>query len=121
MSYTRIICIDFDGVIHSYSSGWQGAATVADLPVPGAFAWLNELLDDPGFKPVIYSSRSKEDSGINAMQVWFGEHGFARVSELEFPTQKPAAYLTVDDRALMFQGVFPELQWMLDFKAWNKR
>lgn len=35
-----ILCVDFDGVIHSYASGWTKTDTVADDPVPGAIGWL---------------------------------------------------------------------------------
>jgi hypothetical protein len=35
------ICVDFDGVLHSYASGWKGAGVVADGPVDGAIEWLN--------------------------------------------------------------------------------
>jgi hypothetical protein len=30
-----ILCLDFDGVLHSYTSGWKGAAVIPDPPVPG--------------------------------------------------------------------------------------
>lgn len=34
------ICVDFDGCLHAYTSGWQGAEVVSDPPVPGAIDWL---------------------------------------------------------------------------------
>ena len=37
-----IICLDFDGVIHSYTSGWKGAAVIPDPPVPGALEFIVE-------------------------------------------------------------------------------
>lgn len=30
-----ILCLDFDGVCHSYTSGWKGAAVIPDPAVPG--------------------------------------------------------------------------------------
>jgi len=35
-----ILCVDFDGVIHSYTSKWVDEATIPDPPVPGALRWL---------------------------------------------------------------------------------
>ena len=27
-----ILCLDFDGVVHSYTSGWKGADVIPDPP-----------------------------------------------------------------------------------------
>ena len=31
----KTVVFDFDGVVHSYTSGWQGEDTIPDPPVPG--------------------------------------------------------------------------------------
>ena len=41
-----ILAIDFDGVLHSYSSGWKGSRNIPDPPVDGAIEWLNGLVSD---------------------------------------------------------------------------
>lgn len=131
-----IICVDFDGVIHSYSSGWQGVDVIPDDPVPGAIEWLMDHLQVPegvcamaepykGPEVQIYSSRSKDPSGVRAMQAWLIKHGmrseYITDGILKFPTQKPAAFLTIDDRAICFNGKFPTSEEMMAFKPWNKR
>lgn len=131
-----IVLVDFDGVIHSYSSGWQGADVVGDPPVRGAIDWLVEHLPIPepisamgppytGPEVQIYSSRSRQSGGVKAMQEWLVRNGLHRayISEgiLKFPTQKPAAFLTIDDRAICFDGRFPTSEEMMAFKPWNKR
>lgn len=121
---TKIICVDFDGVLHSYTSGWKGATDIPDPPVPGAIEWLIALCDDPEVEPAIYSSRSRYDGAVKAMQAWLVSHGFPQKlldsHRIAFPTQKPAAFLTLDDRAVCFTGVFPPLEEMKLFKPWNK-
>ena len=37
------IAADCDGVLHSYVSGWQGADSLPDPPVPGAIEWLEDV------------------------------------------------------------------------------
>ena len=114
-----ILCVDFDGVLHSYTSGWHGVDVVKDPPVPGAIEFLNKALDH--FRVCIYSSRSKETSGILAMQNFLAING-AKVSELEWWSEKPPAFLTIDDRAICFEGSFPaDPAALLNFKPWNKR
>ena len=39
-----ILCLDFDGVIHSFKSGWKGAGKIPDPPVEGAIEWIRSLL-----------------------------------------------------------------------------
>ena len=63
-----ILCLDFDGVIHSYTSGWQGARSIPDMPVLGALEFIVEALNH--FQVCIYSSRSRYLGGKRAMKRW---------------------------------------------------
>lgn len=131
--YNQIICVDFDGVIHSYTSGWKGVDVIPDPPVPGAIEWLEKHLPKPGTDPSdhvgpivqIYSSRSKSWRGRRAMKRWLLENGLRlwhiHKGTLKFPTKKPAAFLTIDDRAICFEGKFPTLDQMMFFEPWYKR
>jgi hypothetical protein len=133
----RILCVDFDGVIHSYDSGWKGRSEIPDPPVPGAFEWLERLIEynesgrsfaggvpspEPAFKIYIYSSRSAHRDGRHAMRQWFLAHGFDEdlLNKIVFAKEKPPAFLTIDDRAFCFKGTFPDSDWLLNFKPWNK-
>jgi hypothetical protein len=125
-----ILCLDFDGVLHSYTSGWQGAANITDPPVEGAMRFIWDATDH--FRVAIYSSRSGQKGGIRAMkewlesyfrQYWAADHTTCldKLSDIEWPTEKPAAFVTIDDRAIQFDGRWPDIQSLLDFKPWNKR
>lgn len=130
MSNKPILCLDFDGVIHSYESGWQGADVIPDPPVPGAIAFLREAVKH--FRVVIYSSRSNTHNGRVAMRTWLGNHimqddpNIIRhdppwFAAIEWPTEKPAAMVTIDDRAITFEGTWPSIETLITFKPWNKR
>lgn len=127
------ICIDFDGVIHSYEKGWQGGAIYGEV-VPGFFEWVERVRHQ--FKLVIYSSRSKDDAGVTAMALWLHEKRNAWIKSggerhpteplsMEFAHEKPAAWLTIDDRAIQFRGDWtaPELDAMTmrAFRPWNAK
>jgi hypothetical protein len=49
------------------------------------------------------------------------EQGFHDPLELEWPTEKPPALVTIDDRAITFTGEWPAMAELLAFKPWNKR
>jgi hypothetical protein len=113
------LCLDFDGVLHSYTSGWLGATVIPDLPVPGAIEFLREAIKH--FTVAIHSSRSHQDGGIAAMQEWLAKHGdFDLVISIFWPDHKPSAFVTIDDRALTFDGTWPDIEVLLKFRPWNK-
>lgn len=129
-----ILCVDFDGVIHSYKSGWQGAAIIPDPPVPGALEWLWKATE--WFDVQVYSSRSKDPIAREAMQMWMRVHALNSFEPdhpmcwengpaypIGFSHEKPAAFLTINDRAICFEGNWDDLEAadLLHFKPWNKR
>jgi len=124
-----ILCLDFDGVIHSYSSGWKGADTIPDDPVEGAIAFMREAVDH--FTVHIFSSRSNQPGGLEAMREWLGDHvakeridddeDLAWATLIEWPLEKPPALVTIDDRAITFTGAWPEMAELMAFKPWNKQ
>ncbi len=131
-TYRPILCVDFDGVIHSYTSGWKGARCIPDPPVPGAIEWLMEIVGTPEcighfglgyFDVYMYSSRSRYWGGRKAMKKWLVRHGLSWewLQEIRFPLMKPPAFLHVDDRCICFNGTFPKESEMVAFKPWYKR
>ncbi len=130
MKRKPILCLDFDGVLHSYTSGWKGADVIPDPPVDGAMDFIWKASEH--FTIAIFSSRSNQVGGIRAMKAWLTEHfrffwAADRthcddvLAEIEWPTEKPPAQITIDDRALTFEGVWPTIEALKAFQPWNKR
>jgi hypothetical protein len=124
------LVLDFDGVLHSYTTPWAGAEVVSDPPVDGALVFLRNATEH--FTVAIYSSRTHQPGGLTAMQEWLAK---AFMDDLEFsrdeavrfvmhvlrwPLEKPAAFVTLDDRAITFTGVWPKIEELLFFKPWNR-
>lgn len=125
-----ILCLDFDGVVHSYSSGWQGADVITDPPVAGAMRFIWDATEY--FRVAIYSSRSCQPGGLRAMRKYVTHHfreAWAsdrttcddKLAEIEWPREKPSAMVSIDDRALTVDGTWPTVSALLRFKPWNKR
>jgi hypothetical protein len=125
------ICVDFDGVIHDYMRGWQDGKIYGDV-TRGFFEWVERVRDH--VKLVIYSSRSKDDNGTILMSMWLheqrnkwiaagGQRNETEPLEIEFAHEKPAAWLTIDDRCVRFDGSWDNplltAAAMLAFKPWN--
>lgn len=120
-SRKKTLVLDFDGVLHSYRSGWQGATVISDPPVPGALEWLEQAV--ARFEIAILSSRSREKGGIEAMKGWLSACGLpdAVLSEILFPKSKPPAHVYIDDRGYRFEGTFPGLDELDAFEPWHRR
>lgn len=115
-----VICVDFDGVVHAYSSPWNGATKIPDPPVPGALDALAGYIN-AGFCVYIFSTRCHSRPAIRAMRDWFIKHGGEPLLRfIRFSDRKVAAVLYVDDRGFHFTGTFPTPEQVRAFKPWNK-
>lgn len=133
MAYRPILCLDFDGVIHSYGSGWKGVGVIPDPPVEGTAEFLIEATKL--FRVAVFSSRSKSFAGRWAMRRYLREHFNHPLTfspdhrydflyeELELPWFKPSAAVSIDDRALTFTGNWSDFDpaALKRFQPWNKR
>lgn len=114
----KTVCIDFDGVIHSYTSGWKGDSEIPDPPVPG---WDNALagLKEKGYRIVVLTTRALTEAGKKAVEKWMEEHELP--FDLVTATKVPAK-VYIDDRVIRFAGdpgkMVEEVE---SFKTWQGR
>jgi hypothetical protein len=110
------IAVDFDGVIHSYTTPWIDAVTIPDPPVKGAIPWLNSISEK--FNVVIFTTRAKTFEGAAAVANWLADRG--HIPYL-VTAEKPAALIYLDDRAYRFDGSnFPTADEIHRARPWNK-
>jgi hypothetical protein len=110
------ICIDFDGVINSYVSGYKpGDDTyLPDPPTDGAKEFLEQCINC--FQEVfIVSSRCQTLSGVIAMQAWMKKYN---MPDIPITYVKYPAEVYIDDRGWRFEGKFPNPKMFIDFGSW---
>lgn len=92
----KTVVFDFDGVIHSYKSGWKGIDIIPDKPVNGIKQAINEIRN-AGYEVVVVSTRCADKKGIKAVRKYLSDNGIIvdRVCK-----EKPPAIVYVDDRAI---------------------
>jgi hypothetical protein len=100
----RTVCLDFDGVLHSYRSGWCGAEIIPDPPIHGTREAVARLRQQ--YRVVVLSSRCHSEEGRRAVRSWLQRHDIAVDEVCE---HKPPALVYVDDRAIRFRGNWDDL------------
>jgi hypothetical protein len=95
----RTICLDFDGVVHSYRSGWCGSEIIPDPPIHGTREAIQRLRQR--YRVVIHSTRCSTTEGLRAIEHWLARHN---IEVDEVCAYKPPALIYVDDRAVPFRG-----------------
>ena len=115
----QTVVFDFDGVIHSYTSGWKGATVIPDPPVPGIHEALKKI-HDAGYEVIVVSTRCAHIGGRWAIESWLDMYDLAHFVD-KVQKEKPPAIGYIDDRAICFDG-HPEtlLAKIQTFRPWNK-
>lgn len=113
------VAVDFDGVIHSYTSPWAGADIISDPPVPGAIDWLNKIVNE--YNIVIFTTRGDQEESNKAVMQYIRDNGYVG-PDLLITSKKVPAYVYVDDRAWRFEGNnFPTPKEIREALPWNKK
>jgi hypothetical protein len=110
----KVIAIDFDGVIHSYYSGWQGPLKADDPLVPGIKEVIAELRRD--YKVVVMSSRCLHPGGTQTIENYLRKHDIVVDG---ITGEKIPAMVYVDDRAITFREAKDLLGQIERFKPWH--
>lgn len=116
--HEKTVVFDFDGVIHSYTSGWKGTDVIPDPVVPGIQDAINTLRTK-GFRVVVVSTRCATLKGRRAVQKYMIDN---HIVVDDIMGVKPPAICYVDDRAIYFDG-HPEtlVDKIQSFRTWNAK
>ena len=113
MSYTlkvlyeesRIIAIDFDGVIHTHEHGFHDG-TIYGTPIAGSLESIQELAEL--YDLVIYTAKAKADrplvngkTGTELVWEWLKKYNVDKYIK-DVTAEKPRCICYVDDKAIRF-------------------
>lgn len=113
----QTVVFDFDGVINSYKSGWQGLTYITDEPVKGIKKAIDSIRAE-GYEVIVVSTRCADYHGKCAVEEYLRKHGITVDNVM---AEKPPAIVYIDDRAITFDGDASSLlEKIRSFVPWNK-
>ena len=111
----KVVCMDFDGVIHSNRKRWVGTHVINDVPVPGAKEGIAELRLT--YRVIVYSGRCRVEGAAQVIEKWLVQHGILVDAVVSV---KPNADYFVDDKAVCFGGDWSQLKEdVKSFRHWQ--
>lgn len=91
----KTVAIDFDGVIHAYSKGFQGLDSAYDVAHVGAHESIKKLYDE-GYRLVVLTSRP-----AHIVRPWLKKNDLSQYFDAVTNVKVPAAFY-IDDHAISF-------------------
>jgi len=112
---SNIIAIDFDGVIHNADKGWYDGTCYGD-PIYGSIESIKILAKT--YRIVIFTAKAKSNrplvngkTGTELVKEWLEKHELCTyVSEIT--SEKPRAFLYIDDNGYRFENWNNTLQFI---------
>ena len=115
--YKPTVCLDFDGVINSYSE-WFGDDCIPDPIVNGAKEFIDEAQKQ--YNICIFTTRANTQKGKLAVKKYLEDNNID-THNIEITSIKPPAIVYIDDRSICFTGTFDGLLDKINtFKPWNR-
>jgi len=99
----KVVCIEFDGVIHMNHSAWVSEALISDQPILRAQESIAMLRNT--YDVVVHSKRCRTAEGRAAIANWLASHDIEVDGIRE---HKPDAHIYLDHRGLAFDGNWEE-------------
>jgi hypothetical protein len=109
------LCIDFDGVIHSYHLGFHDG-TIYGYPIEGSLDAVREL--SKKYKIIIFTAKAKKDrplvngkTGTELVWEWLHKYGITDCIA-EVTAEKPRGFLYIDDNGYRFESWVDTLKYV---------
>lgn len=113
------IALDFDSVIHSYTTPFSGRDYIPDPPVRGAIEGVKKLYES-GYTIHICSARAATKSATKAIWEWLKRYEIDIYIE-NVSNIKPCCKLFLDDKCVTFNGNWGDALYDIEmFVPWQE-
>ena len=104
---SKVVAIDFDGVIHTFDRGWNDGTCYGD-PIPGAIEAIKKL--SLKYNIIIFTAKAKSNrplvngkTGVELVKEWLSKYDLIDCVA-EITSEKPHANIYIDDRGYRFNN-----------------